>query len=51
MSYVSLNMVQGGKKLLSQTCASTSMQEDVTKHVIDYMCEEKMGGLVSRILQ
>ena len=50
MSYVSLNMVQGGTSYCL-TCASTSMQEDITMHVIDCMCEEKMGGLVSRILQ
>ena len=36
---------------MSQMCASTSMQEHITKHEIDCMCEEKMGGLVSIILQ
>ena len=49
MSYVSLNMVQGGTSYCL-TCASTSMQEDVTMHVIDCMYEEKMDGLVSKIL-
>ena len=50
MSYVSLNMVQGGTNYCL-TCASTIMQEDVTMHAIDCMCEEKMDGLVSKILQ
>lgn len=31
--------------------ASTSMQEDITMHVIDCMCEEKMDDLVSKIVQ
>ena len=30
---------------------STRMQEDITMHVIDCMCEENMDGLVSKILQ
>ena len=33
------------------TCASTSMQEDVTMHVIDYMCEGKMDDLETKIVQ
>ena len=43
-------MVQGGTSCCL-TCASTCMQEDVTMHVIDCMCEEKIDGLVSKILQ
>ena len=50
MSYVSLNMVQG-ETCYCLTCASTSMQEDITIHVIDGMCEEKMDDIVSKIVQ
>ena len=50
MTYMSLNMVQGGTSYC-RTCASTSMQEDITMHVINCMCEEKMDDLVSKIVQ
>ena len=49
MSYMSLNMVQGGTSYCL-TYASTSMQEDITMHVIDCMCEENMDDLVSKIV-
>ena len=31
--------------------ASTSIQEDITMHAIDCMCEENMDDLVSKIVQ